>query len=236
MTQTVVLGNDFLFNQRHDNLRNRLSFELNQEELFRRIDAVSDLSGAGVLYTDGVSLVKLRPFKALCYINPVYIILKEAPPIQQKAVLQSKLQSHSTNSQLVGELAGAGLSCGAAILSWIVVFGAGSTIPASGGMSAAVLPLTIAAATASSTQCANSLLRSGFEVADPATNDWLDSQEWYTNTTTALDIISVAGAVASGFATIKLVITSRSATSRSFTEILKGLHRTERKRLTEEII
>ena len=52
----------------------------------------------------------------------------------------------------------------------------------------------------------------------------------------ALDVISVAGAASAGFATIKTVLTMRAATGKSFMSVLKGLGRTERKRLTEEII
>ena len=52
----------------------------------------------------------------------------------------------------------------------------------------------------------------------------------------ALDVISLAGAASSYTATVKIVFTLRNATHKSFLEILKGLNRTERKRLTEEII
>ena len=64
----------------------------------------------------------------------------------------------------------------------------------------------------------------------------MGTRKLYTNTTLALDFISVSGAIASGFTTVKLVLTTKAATGKSFTEILKGMTRAERKRLTEEII
>lgn len=235
--QAVDFGFDHSFQQRQqDNTRDRLSYRLDQKAFFQKIDAIPALIGAGVIYTDGVNVVKLRAFEPICFTNPVYVVLKEAPPIQQKTRLASELTSGARNSKLAGELVGVGLSCGAAVLSWVVVAGASAVIPATGGVSTAVVVLTYAAAVASSAQCVNSIVRTSFEVTDPSTNDWLDSQQWYTNTSLALDVISVGGAVASGFATIKLMLTTRAATGKSFTEILKGMSRAERKRLTEEII
>ncbi len=236
MTRALSYSNAFLFNLRQDQLKNRLSYALNQEGFFERVDAIPGLSGAGVFYSGNESNAMLRPFKSYCHTNPVYVILKEAPPIQQKAKLQTDLESTSRNSKLVGELAGTGLSCGAAIFGWLVVAGATTAIPVSGGTSSAIAYLTIGAASASTVQCIVSVVRVKNELVSPATNDWLDSLEWYNSATTALDIISFAGAVASGFAAIKAVFVARAATRKSFNEILKGLSRTERKRLTEEII
>jgi hypothetical protein len=236
MTLALSLGNDFLFKKYQEYLKNRLTYALNQQEFFKRVDAIPGLSGAGVFYSGNESFAMLRPFKSYCHTNPVYVILREAPPIQQKAKLQIDLESTSRNSKLVGEMTGVALSCGAAILAWVVVLGAGTTIPISGGTSSPLVVLTIGAATASSLQCGNSIMRVGFEFAKPSLNDSLDSKEWYNNTTTALDIISVAGAIASGFATIRLVLAARAATRKSFDEILQGLNRADRKRLTEEII
>jgi hypothetical protein len=236
MTLALSLGNDFLFKKNQEYLKNRLTYALNQQEFFKRVDAIPRLSGAGVFYSGNESFAMLRPFKSYCHTNPVFVILKEAPPIQQKAKLQIDLESTSSNSKLVGEMTGAALSCGVAILSWTVVLGAGTTIPISGGTSSPLVVLTIGAAGASTAQCVNSAMRVGAEIVSPSFNDLLDSKEWYNNTTTALDIISVAGAIVSGFATIRLVFAIRAATRKSFDVILKGLNRVERKRLTEELI
>lgn len=59
----------------------------------------------------------------------------------------------------------------------------------------------------------------------------LDSQEWYQNTTIALDVISIAGA-----ATLKAMKLLMANSGKSTFSILKGLSRAERKRLTQEII
>ena len=236
MTQAQTFVTDFTFNHAQENLKNQLSYELNQNEFFKKIDSIPELIGAGVIYTNGATAVKLREFQPICYVNPVYVILKEAPPLNKKTELQAELESNSRNSKLVGELVGAGLSCGAAVFSWIVIAGASAAVPVSGGASSAVVVLTYSAAIASTAQCANSLFRTGGEIVEPSVNDWLDSQEWYTNTTMALDIISVAGAAGAGFATIKTAITIRAATGQSFLTVLKGMSRAERKRITQEII
>lgn len=65
----------------------------------------------------------------------------------------------------------------------------------------------------------------------------LDSNDWYAATVFALDAISLAGAATAGAATIRMVFIARSANpSRTVLDILRGLKRHERKRLTEEII
>ncbi|MBS9924744.1 hypothetical protein R7Q46_08970 [Vibrio sp. 811] len=64
----------------------------------------------------------------------------------------------------------------------------------------------------------------------------IDSNEWYQNTTKALDYISLAGAGASGYQTIKMVQSLKQTTKKGVPEILKGLNRQERTRLTKEII
>lgn len=136
----------------------------------------------------------------------------------------------------MGEALGAGLSCGAAILSWVVVFGSAGAIPLTGGMSTAVTVLGYSAAAASTAQCLNGVGRIALEVAAPSQKDYLDSQEWYQSASTALDVISLAGAGAAGAATLRSLKILKSASAKSSTELLKGLSRAERKRLTEEII
>jgi len=236
MGQAQSFPSNFYFDFQQQNLKQRLAYELDQKEFFKRIDAIPELAGAGVIYASDSAIVKLREFQPICSIKPVYVLFKEAPPANKKAELQAHLESNHRNSHMAGELLGAGLSCGAAVLSWIVIVGASAAVPVSGGASTAVVVLTYSAAAASTAQCVNSVGRSVLEATAPSVNDWLDSQEWYTNASTALDVISVAGAVGSGFATIKTVFTVRAATGQTFMSVLKGLSRTQRKRLTEEII
>jgi cell division inhibitor SulA len=65
---------------------------------------------------------------------------------------------------------------------------------------------------------------------------YCDSQEWYQNTTIALDVISIAGAAAAGAATLKATKLLMANSGKSTLSILKGLSRAERKRLTQDII
>ena len=65
---------------------------------------------------------------------------------------------------------------------------------------------------------------------------WLDSQEWYTTTSTALDAISLGGAAAglkSAALTYRLL---NRSTSESVFSLLQKMGRADRARLTEEII
>jgi hypothetical protein len=90
------------------------------------------------------------------------------------------------------------------------------------------------AATASSLQCGNSLMRTRNEVKAPHLNDELDGEEWYQNASRALDVISLAGASAAGLMTVrgvKLLKTGGVSTRQA----LKGLSRQQRRRLSREI-
>jgi len=89
---------------------------------------------------------------------------------------------------------------------------------------------------ASSLQCANGAIRTGSEIGSGKINDYLDSQEWYQTAITSLDIISLAGAGSASLASFKAYKAVRSVSSRSLLDILKGMSRSERKRMTEEII
>lgn len=64
----------------------------------------------------------------------------------------------------------------------------------------------------------------------------MDSSEWYTNTALAVDALSLVGVGASGVVLAKTLKATRAATPKATKEVLKGLTRAERKRLTQEII
>lgn len=164
------------------------------------------------------------------------MILREPPSRLSNLEFASKLKNDKRDSHLVGEIVGTTISCSAAVLSWIVIIGSSVAIPISGGTSSAVTYLAFGAATASTIQCGNGLLRTGLEVHEPELKDWLDSQDWYTNASLAVDAISLADAGASGVVLAKTLKIAKTASSKSTPEILKGLSRAERKRLTQEII
>lgn len=136
---------------------------------------------------------------------------------------------------MLAELLGASLSCGAALLSWVVIIGSTGAIPLTGGASSALTALSYSAFAAGSLQCVNGLSRIGMEAYNPKFKDQLDSEEWYSTATTSLDVISLGGAAAAGFVTVRMVKTlhAQGATLR---EALEGLNRRQRTRLTEEIV
>ncbi|WP_174715148.1 hypothetical protein [Vibrio penaeicida] len=224
------------FNPKVSALRSKLDYTINQQKLFKAIDSKPETSGAGVIYIDSeFTIVQLRKFEANCRINPINIILKEPPKPLNPEQYATHLKSSNRESKIVGEAFGAGLSCASAVIGWVVVIGSAGAIPISGGTSAAVTYLGYSAALASTAQCLNGVVRVGAEKYAPNDLDILDSQEWYQNTSKALDYISLAGVGAAGAATLKTISTLRATTGKSTSEVLKGLTRHERARLTKEI-
>lgn len=205
--------------------------------LLGRIDRIPGLRNTRVMYFDGAIMTELRPHPPLCMEKYKTVIIRKLHDASEATNVQHPQTSKQTESVFYNELLSTGLSCGAAVLSWIVVGGSSAAIPVSGGTSTAITVLAYGAATASSLQCGNSAYRlfNETDYGDPSINRWLDSQDWYNHTTTALDVISVTGGIASAGATLKTVLQlNKSGTP--FKEAIKGLSRQERKRLTEEII
>ena len=220
-------------------LRKKLSQTINQKKLFKYIDSIPELRGAAVIYIDSKdTLIELRAFTSTNNLKPIKVVLREPSNMMNQKEFASYLKGNQGNakeSRLVGEIAGTALSCGAAFLGWIVVLGSSAAIPVTGGTSAAITYLSIGAASASTGQCLNGLYRTNNEIFSPEKNDWLDSQEWYQNTMTSLDVISIAGAAAAGAATLKAT-KLLMANGQTTASILNGFSRAQRKQLTTEII
>ena len=220
-----------------DQLKQQLLSQPNIQKLFTKLDADHVLVGAGVVYiTKNLNVIRLREFQAVCRIRPIHVVIHEIPEGERSDIYATKLVQNSRESKLVGESVGTVLSCGAAVLGWLVVIGGGVAAPISGGTSTTVSVLAWGAAVASSLQCANGFIRTGSELGSGEINDYLDSQEWYQTAITSLDIISLAGAGSASLASFKAYQAVRSVSSRSLLDILKGMSRSERKRMTEEII
>lgn len=218
-------------------LSKRLAVEIDQPRLFKEIDSIHELNGVRMVYIDHeYTDVTLRDFQPGCHKLPFTLVLWESPRGTSAKNFAAHVTSNQRDSKLIGELVGMSLSCSAAVLSWLVILGSGIAIPFTGGTSAALTYLGYAAATASAVQCANGTLRSYAEIKNPQLNDWLDSKEWYTNTAMAVDAVSLAGVGASTVMLARIGQTLKSASSRSTIEVLKGMTRAERKRLTQEII
>src|SRR5699024_9079675 len=142
--------------------------------------------------------ILLREFLPVCRQDPIVVVLKEPPRPMSPAAHAADLSRNSHESRVIAEGVSAAFSCGAAVLSWLVVFGSTGAVPLSGGLSIGFTVMTYSAAIASSLQCLNSGARFFHEFDDPQINDVWDSNEWYSVTSDALDFISLAGAGAAG--------------------------------------
>jgi hypothetical protein len=74
------------------------------------------------------------------------------------------------------------------------------------------------------------------EVRNPQANVEFDDMVWYQRVNTALDVISLGGTAVAAAGTIRTVLMLQRSTGKSMIAVLQGLNRTERSRLTEEII
>jgi len=220
-------------------LKTKLNFFLDQKKLFEEIDKDIQLSGAGVIYIDeSFTVVTLREFKPICRLNPVNIILREPPKHINKSDFTNELRHSSVNpreSRFVSEVAGTVFACTGAIISWVAFVASGLATPISFGSSAVVSVLSFSAASATTLQCANGIMRSSAEKYSPEFNDWLDSEDWYVNTIKALDYISLAGATAASAIAVRTLKIANSS-GVSFRQLLSSKSRQERSRITKEII
>lgn len=201
-------------------------------KFFRKVDVIPELRGAGVAYVGDRASIVMRPSVHTSGLQ-TFVILAEAD------ARDGVPSSGGTNPppSLTAELIGLGLNCGSAVLAWSVVVGSGAAVPITGGASAAVTVLSWGATAASTAQCFNSVVRS----VDVAVNDgeWttqLDSEDWYNWAGRVLDGASLVGAGLSATATLRAIRAVRASSGRAWKEVLQGLNRAERKRLTKEII
>ena len=217
--------------------RQRIESQINLPRLFAAIDADPAIVGAGVVYIDAeFNVVTLREFQPICSIAPKRLILREAQKYIAPTQFAQQVQDNPRESRLVGEAVNTTLSCAGAVIGWIVVLSGSVAVPFSAGASSVVVALGYTAAAASSVQCFASGYRTVNEIRNPARNDQLDSEEWYQYTMIALDAASLVGVGSSALATIKLVRLNKAATGKSVREVLRGLNRQERAKLTKELL
>ena len=217
--------------------RQRIESLINLPRLFAAIDADPAIVGAGVVYTDAdFNVVTLREFQPICSIAPKRLILREAQKYIAPTQFAQQVQDNPRESRLVGEAVNTTLSCAGAVIGWIVVLSGSVAVPFSAGASSVVVALGYTAAAASSVQCFASGYRTVNEIRNPARNDQLDSEEWYQYTMIALDAASLVGVGSSALATVKLVRLNKASTGKSVREVLRGLNRQERAKLTKELL
>lgn len=217
--------------------RQRVESQINLPRLFAAIDADPGVVGAGVVYIDAdFNILTLREFKPICSIKPKRIILREARKYIAPSQFAEQVVSNPRESRLIGEAVNTGLSCLGAILSWAAIASGTILVPFSAGASSAVVVIGYAAAGASGLQCVNGITRTALEIAKPEVNDWLNSEAWYQNASILLDATSLVGVGTSALTTVRLITAAKASTGKSLREILRGLNRQERARLTKELL
>lgn len=205
--------------------------------LLDKVNRIAGLKNARIVYFDGIQMHEVRPHPPICQQSYLTIVIRAVQAKDIAKISHPTPNAKQEDSRFYSELMSTSLSCGAAVLSWVAFAGSSAVIPVTGGTSTALSVLTFGAATASSAQCGVSTFRLWNESSfgNSATNRWLDSQEWYNHTVTALDVLSVAGAAAATGMTLKMALQlQRSGTP--IKKVLEGLSRQQRKALTEDII
>jgi hypothetical protein len=221
----------------HRLARQQLESRLNLPRLFAAIDADPRIVGAGVVYIDDrFNVFVLREFQPICSKVPKKVILHEAPRYTAPQQFANQVKEDRKRARIIGEAVNTTLSCAGAVISWFVVITGSAAIPVSGGLSTAAVVVAYSAAVASTAQCVVGGTRTVMEVQDPSFNDRLDSEEWYQTTMQVLDGVALAGAATSALTALRFVNTTRAASGKSMREVLRGLNRQERRRLTDELL
>lgn len=216
--------------------RQRLLLTLDQQKLFRAIDADPGIVGAGVVYIDAqYNVIVLREFKPICSIAPKRVILQEAPPYKSPEQFMTQLQTGARERKVMAEAVNASLSCLSAYLGWVVMFSGTIAVPFTGGASMVLTAVGYAAAAAGTGQCMMGGWRVYNELNDPDRNDWLDNNDTVQTVMGILDGVALLGVSASGATTVRFLQVRKAATGKSWRELFHLLSRQQRKALAKEL-
>ncbi|WP_422121260.1 NAD synthetase [Pseudomonas protegens] len=218
--------------------RQRIESQINLPRLFAAIDTDPSIAGAGVVYIDAdFNVVTLREFRPICSIVPKRVILREAKRYIAPQQFVDQVKNNPRESRLATESFNTTLACTAAVIGWLVVFSGSIAVPFTAGASVWMVALGASAAMAGTAQCVIGGARVINEIQDPAANDRMDDAEWYNIVTPILDGISLVGVGGSALTTLRLLKASKAAnTGKSWMQLLKGLNRQERAKLTKELL
>jgi hypothetical protein len=217
--------------------RQRIESELNLPRIFAAIDADPSIVGAGVVYIDAdFNVVTLREFKPICSIQPKRIIVREAQKYVAPAQFADQVVNNPRESRLISEAFNTTLSCGGAVLGWLVMLSGTIAVPFTAGASSVITVIGYASATASTASCLMGAFRTHNEIVNPGMNDYLDNEEWYQAATKIMDGAALVGVGASALTTVKLVNVARASTGKTLRQVLKGLNGQEREKLTKELL
>ncbi|MFJ4133823.1 NAD synthetase [Pseudomonas cyclaminis] len=225
------------FPSAHRTTRQHIESSLDLRRLFFAIDADPALIGAGVVYIDGdFNVVVLREFQAICRVQPIKLVLREAPRYVGPVEFKRMLEHEPRESRLVSEALNTAVTCAGAILSWLVVWSGVAFMPFTAGASVVISFVGKAAAVASSAQCLIGLGRTSVEAFSPQTIDRLNSEDWYQAAVAVLDGIALLGVATSALTTVKTINLSTKVTGKPIQQVLRGLTRQERVKLNDALL
>ncbi|EKM7811511.1 hypothetical protein PVN64_003991 [Klebsiella aerogenes] len=203
------------------------------------LDCTRDFNQVGIIFNDGRMSYLVRASR--CYANPsrnqiTHVIVTKLNRRDTYSSEQSIKKSISEPS-LSSEISSTALSCGGALLTaGVFIIGTGATAVTAGASSAFAI-LGYAGAVATTAQCINGVIRLwDIEFNNSALTGWLDSEDWYTSTSTALDVISLASAAGALLDVLKTYKSMKAISSLEAKKWLKAWPRQDRARLTELII
>ena len=234
MTSSVLKDG---FPSAHLTTRQWVESSIDLRKLFAAIDADPAIVGAGVVYLDAqLRVIVLREFQPICSVAPKKVILREAPSYVGRVEFARRLANEPREADVTFEAVNAGFACGSAVISWFVILGGAALSPFTFGATGVVAAIGYSSAIASSVQCVIGARRTYNEMTDPARNDALDSEQWYQAVTAGLDAASLLGAGNTAMSTVRFVSMLKKTTGRNTHQVLKGLNRQERSKLTRELL
>ncbi|HEX4504035.1 MAG TPA: hypothetical protein VH187_23190 [Scandinavium sp.] len=213
--------------------------EIDFQKLADALDCQRGFYGVGIIYDDGIQSYLVRPanYSAFSRFSQVTHITVTKVPVITRENISDRVTKTITSPSLAVEIGSTLLSCGACALTAAVGIFITGTVPFTAGMSAPLAILAGAGSVATLMQCVNGLWRLyDIEANDARNVNWIDSQDWYLATSTALDLISlasIAGPLKEAVMTYRVM---KSVSSMKVTDWLKKYSRMERARLTEGII
>ena len=234
MTSSVLKDG---FPSAHLTTRQWVESTIDLRKLFAAIDADPAIVGAGVVYLDAqLRVIVLREFQPICSVVPKKVILREAPSYVGRVEFARRLANESREADVTFEAVNAGFACASAVISWLVILGGAALTPFTFGATGVVAAIGYSSAIASSVQCVIGARRTYNEMTDPARNDALDSEPWYQAVMAGLDAASLLGAGNAAMSTVRFVSMLKKTTGKNTHQVLKGLSRQERVKLTKELL
>lgn len=206
----------------------------------KNLDCSRNFYQAGIIYDDGSKCWLVRPSRRIANLNQSvvsHVLITKVPEIAHESASQKAVLKSVSSPSLATEITSTVFACGGLIITVFLSATAMAAMPFTAGTSGVITAIGVAGSAATAAQC---FIGAGRVIA--MTNGyeehvaWLDSQEWYVATSTALDILSLAGAGAGLKGTLDTYKAMKAISPRNVNEWFQNLSRSERKRLTETII